>query len=84
MKLTPDEALYAATVGGAAALRRNDVGSLEVGKLCDFSVLVAESRTELPYHFGVNLVGDVVVGGRVAVLDGVVARDGVPAAGDQG
>ena len=78
MKLTPDEALYAATVGGAAALRREDVGSLAVGKHCDFSVLVAESRTELPYHFGVNLVGDVVVGGRVVVHDGVIAA-GAPA-----
>jgi imidazolonepropionase len=75
MKLTPDQALYAATAGGAAALRRDDVGSLEVGKRCDFSVLVAESRTELPYHFGVNLVGDVVVGGRVVVHDGVVMHD---------
>jgi imidazolonepropionase len=74
MKLTPDEALYAATVGGAAALRRNDVGSLEVGRRCDFSVLVTESRTELPYHFGVNLVGDVVSGGRVVVQDGVVVH----------
>ena len=78
MKLTPDEAMYAATVGGAAALRRDDVGSLEVGKRCDFSVLVAESRTELPYHFGVNLVGDVVIGGRVVVQDGVVTG-GAPA-----
>jgi len=75
MKLTPDEALHAATAGGAVALRRDDVGSLEVGKRCDFGVLVAESRTELPYHFGVNLVSDVVVGGRVAVQDGVVARE---------
>ena len=75
MKLTPDEALHAATAGAAAALRRDDVGSLEVGKRCDLSVLVAETRTELPYHFGVNLVGDVVVGGRVAVQDGVVARE---------
>jgi imidazolonepropionase len=74
MKLTPDQALYAATVGGAAALRRDDVGSLAVGKRCDFSVLFAENRTELPYHFGVNLVGDVVVGGRVAVEAGVVAH----------
>jgi imidazolonepropionase len=78
MKLTPDEALYAATFGGAAALRRGDLGSLEVGKRCDFSVLVAASRTELPYHFGVNLVGDVVVGGRVVVQDGV-ATHGAPA-----
>ncbi|MCX6373446.1 MAG: imidazolonepropionase [Actinobacteria bacterium] len=74
MKLTPDEALYAATVGGAAALRRDDVGNLAVGKRCDFSVLVAESRTELPYHFGVNLVSDVVVGGRVVVRAGSVCR----------
>jgi imidazolonepropionase len=78
MKLTPDEALYAATVGGAEALRRDDVGSLEVGRRCDFSVLVAASRSEMPYHFGVNLVGDVVVGGRVVVQDGAVAH-GVPA-----
>jgi len=78
MKLTPDEALHAATVGGAAALRRDDIGSLEVGKRCDFSVLHAASRTELPYHFGVNLVGDVVVGGRVAVHDGAVSRDTRP------
>ena len=75
MKLTPDEALYAATVGGAAALRRDDVGSLAVGKRCDFSVLVAESRSELPYHFGVNLVSDVVVGGRVVVRAGAVVHD---------
>ena len=78
MKLTPDEALYAATVGGAAALQRSDVGSLEPGKRCDFCLLVAESRTELPYHFGVNLVGDVVLGGRVVVQDGVPTH-GAPA-----
>jgi imidazolonepropionase len=75
MKLTPDEALYAATRGGAAALRRDDVGSLEVGRACDFLVLPASSRTELPYHFGVNLVSDVVVGGRVVVRDGAAAAD---------
>ena len=80
MKLTPDEAVYAATRGGAAALRRDDVGSLEVGRRCDFVVLSAASRTELPYHFGVNLVSDVVVGGRVVVDDGrVVPQAGEPA-----
>ncbi len=72
MKLTPDEALYAATRGGAAALRRDDVGSLEAGRRCDFVVLSAASRSELPYHFGVNLVGDVVVGGRVVVHGGAL------------
>jgi imidazolonepropionase len=64
MRLTPDEALYAATMGGAAALRLQDeVGSLEVGKSCDFIVLGAESRHELPYHWGVNLVEGAIVGG---------------------
>jgi imidazolonepropionase len=71
MKLTPDEALHAATVGGAVALRRDDVGELAVGKRCDVSVLVAANHRELPYHFGVNLVDSVVVGGRVVVQGGV-------------
>ena len=71
MRLTPDEAVYAATMGGAAALRRaSEVGSLEVGKRCDFVVLGSASRTELPYHFGVNLVRDVVVDGRLVVDEG--------------
>jgi len=72
MKLTPDEALYAATAGGAAALRRTDVGALEVGRRCDCLVLSAASRTELPYHYGVNLVEHVVLDGRVVVRAGVV------------
>jgi imidazolonepropionase len=72
MRLTPDEVVFAATRGGAAALRRDDVGSLEVGKRCDFVVLASPSRTEVPYHFGVNLVSDVVVEGRVVVYDGAV------------
>jgi imidazolonepropionase len=72
MHLTPDEALWAATRGGGAALRREDVGSLEVGKRCDAVVLRSAARSELPYHFGVNLVGDVVLDGRLVVADGRV------------
>jgi imidazolonepropionase len=75
MKLTPDEALYAATVGGAVALRRDDVGALAVGKRCDLSVLAAANYRELPYHFGVNLVDGVVVGGRAVVRGGVRVAD---------
>jgi imidazolonepropionase len=71
MKLTPSEALRAATIGGAAALGRADqVGSLEVGKWADVLVLVSADHRELGYHFGVNLVSDVIVGGRVVVRDG--------------
>jgi imidazolonepropionase len=73
MRLTPAQALRAATRGGAGAVGLRDVvGSLEPGKSCDLVVLDAASRHELPYHFGVNLAALVVVGGRL------VARDGVP------
>jgi imidazolonepropionase len=72
MRLAPDQALFAATMGGAAALAlQNDVGSLQPGKACDLIVLAAESRRELPYHFGVNLVDGVVVGGTVVVRNGL-------------
>jgi imidazolonepropionase len=66
LRMTPAEALRAATTGGAAALGlQAEVGSLEVGKRCDLLVLDAASHEELPYHFGVNLVGVVVAGGHV-------------------
>ena len=65
LRMTPAEALRAATMGGAAALGlQAEVGSLEVGKRCDLLVLDAASHEELPYHFGVNLVSGVIVGGR--------------------
>ncbi|MFA4964903.1 MAG: imidazolonepropionase [Thermoleophilia bacterium] len=79
MRLTPDEAVYAATVGGARALGLEaEAGSLEVGKRCDFILLDAQRHEELPYHFGVNLVTDVVIGGALAVAGGAVIAGGVP------
>jgi imidazolonepropionase len=71
MKLTPSQALRAATMGGAAALgRTNQVGSLEAGKWCDLLILDGEGHHELGYHFGVNIVREVVVGGRVVASRG--------------
>ena len=79
MRLTPAEALYAATVGGAAALgMQGEVGSLDVGKRCDVVVLQAASHHELPYHFGVNLVDGVVIDGEVVVSGGrLMSRAGM-------
>ena len=54
--LTPLEAVRAATVGGAAALRRSDVGSLAVGCAADLVVLDAPSYVHLAYRPGVPLV----------------------------
>lgn len=64
MHLTPAEALWAATAGGAAALRRTDVGVLEVGRRADFVVLAAPSHVHLAYRPGVDLVAATVLAGR--------------------
>ena len=59
-KMTPHEAVYAATAGGAAALRRDDVGALGLGMRGDLAVLGAPSAAHLAYRPGVDLVRAVV------------------------
>jgi imidazolonepropionase len=56
MGLTPAEALRAATLGGAAALRRDDVGHLRPGARAALAVLAAPSYLHLAYRPGVPLV----------------------------
>jgi imidazolonepropionase len=56
MAMTPAEALWAATAGGAAALRRTDVGHLGVGARADLAVIDAPSYRHLAYRPGVPLV----------------------------
>lgn len=62
MKFTPAEAVWSATAGGAAALRREDIGTLAVGRRADFIRLDAPSYVHLAYRPGVPLVSDVVTG----------------------
>ncbi|MFG2227949.1 imidazolonepropionase [Streptomyces sp. NPDC048644] len=59
MKMTPDEALWAATAGGAQALRRTDVGRIAPGARADLALLDAPSHVHLAYRPGVPLVTDV-------------------------
>ncbi|MEE1929355.1 imidazolonepropionase [Streptomyces sp. TRM 70351] len=59
MGMTPDEALWSATAGGAAALRRDDIGRLTPGARADLAVLDAPSHVHLAYRPGVPLVRDV-------------------------
>lgn len=59
LRMSPAEALWAATAGGAAALRRTDVGVLSVGARADLAVLDAPTYVHLAYRPGVPLVGAV-------------------------
>ncbi|WP_229890878.1 imidazolonepropionase [Streptomyces lavendofoliae] len=59
MGMTPDEALWSATAGGAAALRRTDVGRLTPGARADLVLLDAPSHVHLAYRPGVPLVAAV-------------------------
>jgi imidazolonepropionase len=64
MKMTAEEALTAATLNGAFALGlSSDMGSLEVGKLANLIIADVPSYTHLFYHFGVNHVESVYIGG---------------------
>jgi len=64
MRMTPAEAVRAATVGGAKALRRNDIGWLGVGARADLVVLDAPSYIHLAYRPGVPLISQVWRNGR--------------------
>jgi imidazolonepropionase len=65
MRMTPEEALVAATGGGARALLRDDVGRLAPGSRADAVILDCPSYTHLVYRPGVPLVGATVIAGRV-------------------
>ena len=55
LRMTPAEAVAAATINAACALRREkQIGSLEAGKLADLAVFEVEDYREIPYYFGVN------------------------------
>jgi len=66
MRLTPAQAIAAATINAAAAIGRADqVGSLEVGKQADLLILNVPDYRHLGYQFGMNLVDTVIKKGNV-------------------
>jgi imidazolonepropionase len=66
MGMTIEEALAAATLGGAKALRRGDVGRLSPGARADAAILDARSYADLVYRPGVPLVAMTIAAGRPA------------------
>jgi imidazolonepropionase len=66
MKLSPEEALTALTINGAAAVGRADtIGSIDVGKQGDLVILEYPSYRFIPYHVGVNTVETVIKTGKI-------------------
>lgn len=63
MRMTPAEAVWAATAGGARALRRDDVGVLRPGARADLMILDAPSHLHLAYRPGVPLIRQVLHNG---------------------
>jgi imidazolonepropionase len=59
MHFSPEQALWSATMGGAKALRRDDIGHLFEGARANFSILSADSYIHLAYRPGVNLIEQV-------------------------
>ena len=67
MKMSPEEAIAAATINGAWALRVADrKGSIEPGKDADFAVFAVHDYREIPYWFGMNRCEMTVINGEVA------------------
>ena len=67
MNLSPEEAVTALTINGAAAVNRaQSIGSIDVGKLGDLVILEFPSYRFIPYHVGVNTVETVIKRGETA------------------
>ncbi len=71
MKMSPAEAIAASTINAAYSLDRGDkIGSLEQGKLANFSIFDCEDYREIAYWFGFSKIHSVYVRGR-----SVLSRD---------
>jgi imidazolonepropionase len=65
MKMTPAEAITAATINAAYSLNRGEkLGSLEAGKVADFVIHDCDDYRELAYFFGIEHPWQVYAGGR--------------------
>jgi imidazolonepropionase len=65
-KMTPAEAITASTINSAYAVDMGEkIGSIEVGKKANLVIWNVQNYKEIPYHFGVNLVDQVIKGGEI-------------------
>ena len=73
LRMTPAEAIVAATVNAGYSLRKErEIGSIEAGKLADLGVFEVEDYREIPYYFGVNKCWMTLKRGEVVFRRGAV------------
>jgi len=66
MKMTPAEAVTAATINAAYSLKRGDkIGSLEIGKRANFVIYDCDDYRHLAYWFGVSQTHSVYINGKI-------------------
>lgn len=71
MRMTPAEAITAATINAAHAINRaHEIGSLEPGKKADVVILNISNHKFLGYRFGANFVDKVIKKGKLVVEEG--------------
>jgi imidazolonepropionase len=69
LRMTPAEAITAATINGAFALRREKkLGSLEAGKQADLAVFEVEDYREIPYYFGMQRCSMTMKSGQIIYM----------------
>jgi imidazolonepropionase len=77
MKMTPAEAITASTINSAYAVdKASDVGSIEEGEKADLVIWNVHNYKEIPYHYGVNLVDQVIKNGVVVQTPSPLAGEG--------
>ncbi len=70
-KMTPEQAMNAATYGGALSLKREkEVGTLDIEKKADIVILNCPTIDHIVYQFGINHVKHVIKNGKIVVKDG--------------
>ena len=68
MRMTPAEALTAATINGACALGMSErIGSIEDGKQADIALMNVSDYLEIPYFFGVNHCVVTIKKGKIVI-----------------
>jgi len=69
MRMSPAETMVASTINSAYAVDKGkEIGSIEKGKKADLVIWKVQNYKEIPYHFGVNLVEQVIKDGKVVAF----------------